>query len=246
MPAGFGYQFRHHANPVASVSRRRANPRVPVRVKICGITSLADAEAAIRFGADALGFMFYEPSPHCLTFAQAAAIIRDLPPLIATVGVFVDAPEATVREAIATTGINTLQFHGHESPEFCRQFGLKTLRAFRLRDRATLDELPAHRDSAWLLDSYVPGVPGGSGQTFNWDLAVAARALGGRVILAGGLTPANVEAAVRQVRPFGLDVSSGVESAPGRKDPARLEAFLLRARAAWAALAPAAPAAPNP
>lgn len=240
-PAGFGYQFRHHANHVASESRCRTNPRVPVRIKICGITSRADAEAAIRFGADALGFMFYAPSPRFLDFGPAAAIIRDLPPLIATVGVFVDAPEAFVREAIARTGINTLQFHGHESPEFCRQFGLPTLRAFRLRDQSTLNELPAHRESAWLLDSYVPGVPGGSGQTFNWDLAVAARNLGGRVILAGGLTPANVEAAVRQVQPYGLDVSSGVESAPGRKDPARLESFLLRARSAWVALASTPP-----
>jgi phosphoribosylanthranilate isomerase len=153
------------------------------------------------------------------------------------VGVFVDPSPEFVREVITQTGLNTLQFHGHETPEFCAQFGLKTIKAFRLRDRSTLAELPAHRGSAWLLDSYVAGVPGGSGRTFNWDLAIEAKRLGNPVFLAGGLTPENVAEAVRHVAPFGVDVSSGVEATPGRKDPARLQQFIARARAAAADLA---------
>lgn len=202
------------------------------------MTNVDDAEAAVRFGADALGFLFYAPSPRHVSFDQAAEIIQRLPPFVAAVGVFVDAPAAFVQEAIDRTGINTLQFHGHETPAFAAQFGLKTLRAFRLRDRSTLDDLLAHRASAWLLDSYVPGVPGGSGQTFNWDLALAAKQLGGCIILAGGLTPENVASAVRYVQPYGLDVSSGVEATPGRKDASKVAEFIARARAA-AAEAPA-------
>jgi phosphoribosylanthranilate isomerase len=200
-----------------------------LRIKICGITSLADAEAAVEAGADALGFMFYAPSPRYVSFATAAGIISRLPPFITSVGVFVDAPAAFVQEAIAQTGINTLQFHGQETPAFAAQFHRKTIRAFRLRDRSSLDELTSHQASAWLLDSYVPGVLGGSGQTFNWDLAIAAKRLGGCVIQAGGLTPANVQDAVRQVQPYGLDVSSGVESVPGRKDAAKMTRFITLA-----------------
>lgn len=207
---------------------------MPVRIKICGITSVGDAEAAVRAGADALGFMFYEPSPRRIALPAAAEIIAGVPPTIATVGVFVDPSPEFVREAIERTRINTLQFHGDESPAFCAGFGLKTLKAFRLRDLETLAELPAHKASAWLLDSYVAGTPGGSGRTFNWDLAVEAKKLGRPIFLAGGLTPENVGEAIRRVGPFGVDVSSGVESAPGRKDPARVAEFVVRAREAAA------------
>jgi phosphoribosylanthranilate isomerase len=208
-----------------------------VQIKICGITTLADAEAAMSAGADALGFMFYSASPRYLAPGAAADIIARVPPTIAAVGVFVDPSPGFVRAVIGRTGISTLQFHGNETPAFCAQFGAKTIKAFRLRDRAALAALMPHRGSAWLLDSYVPDVPGGSGKTFNWDLAIEARRLGNPIFLAGGLNPENIGEAIRRVAPYGVDVSSGVEAAPGRKDPARLERFIGRARATAAEIA---------
>ena len=205
-----------------------------VRVKICGITNRDDALAAAAAGADALGFMFYEPSPRHLSLAVAAEIIRALPPFIAKVGVFVDAPAELVQRAIKECGLDTVQLHGDESPDYCREFTVQTIKAFRVRNEETLKQLPAYKTSAWLLDSYVPGQPGGTGARFNWELARAATHLGRPVILAGGLTPANVAGAVHEVRPFGLDVSSGVESGPGRKDHAKVMEFIAAAKAAGA------------
>lgn len=202
-----------------------------VKVKICGITSLADALAASEAGADALGFMFYPPSPRFISNGAAREIIRELPPFIARVGVFVDPTDEQVRQAIAETGIDTLQFHGNETPEFCRRFGLKTLKAFRVRDAESLRATEPFTSEAWLLDSYVAGQLGGTGARFNWDLATAA-ARQHRVILAGGLTPENAADAVRGVRPYGLDVSSGVESAPGHKDAGKVCAFIAAAKGA--------------
>ena len=199
------------------------------RVKICGITRLEDALGAVAAGADALGFMFYEPSPRFISCDAAAEIIRQLPPFVARVGVFVNADEATVRRTIAATGIDTLQFHGDEAPEFCALFPLTTYKAFRLRDATSLDDCRRYPNLAWLLDSYLPGQPGGTGATFNWDLAIEAKKLNPNIILAGGLTPENAAEAVRRVRPYALDVSSGVESAPGRKDAAKVRAFIARA-----------------
>ena len=201
-----------------------------VRVKICGITSADDARAAVGAGADALGFMFYEPSPRCVTPEQAAAIIAKLPTHVAKVGVFVDADEAAVRTTAAMAGLDTLQFHGSEPPEFCARFELRTIKAFRVKDSGSLAQLPDYETDAWLLDSYVQGVPGGTGERFNWDLAVEAKRLGRPILLAGGLTPENVGEADGQVTPYGLDVSSGVEAAPGRKDAAKVAAFIASAR----------------
>ena len=201
-----------------------------VRVKICGITSADDARAAVGAGADALGFMFYEPSPRCVTPEQAAAIIAKLPTHVAKVGVFVDADEAAVRTTAAMAGLDTLQFHGSEPPEFCARFELRTIKAFRVKDSGSLGKLPDYETDAWLLDSYVQGVPGGTGERFNWDLAVEAKRLGRPILLAGGLTPENVGEAVGQVTPYGLDVSSGVEAAPGRKDAAKVAAFIASAK----------------
>jgi phosphoribosylanthranilate isomerase len=163
---------------------------------------------------------------------RASEIIRQLPPLIAKVGVFVNPTEEEVRRALEQCGLDTLQFHGEEPPQFCRQFGLKVIKAFRIRDAASLEAVRPYATEAWLLDSYVAGKQGGTGTPFHWDLAVAAVKWGGRVLLAGGLTPENVAAAVRQVRPYGLDVSSGVESAPGKKDAAKVRAFIQAARTA--------------
>lgn len=200
-----------------------------VKIKICGITSVEDALAAVEAGADALGFMFYASSPRCVTTKQAAAIIRALPALVAKVGVFVNPAEDEVRRAIAECGIDTLQFHGEEPPEFCLRFGLKSMKAFRVQGPEVLGVLPKYSGITWLLDSFVPGTRGGTGHTFNWEIAAQAVKLGGRVVLAGGLTPDNVASAVQAVRPYALDVSSGVESAPGRKDAAKVRAFITAA-----------------
>ena len=201
-----------------------------VKVKICGITSAEDAMAAVDAGADALGFMFYAPSPRCVTRKAAARIIQQLPPFVAKAGVFVNPTVEEVRQAIAECGLDTLQFHGEEPPEFCRQFELKALKAFRVQGPETLKLLPDYSAMAWLLDSFVAGTRGGTGNTFNWDVAAQAVKLGGQVILAGGLTPENAAEAVRKVRPYGLDVSSGVESAPGKKDAAKVHAFIAAAK----------------
>ncbi len=213
-----------------------------VRIKICGITNVSDALAAVDAGANALGFMFYAPSPRAVTVQQAAAIIRELPPFVARVGVFVDPAEGEVRRAMAEAGIDTLQFHGNESPAFCRSFGppdggiagRRVVKAFRVKDASSLAVLESYDTEAWLLDAFVAGQLGGTGARFNWELARGAIARGGpqRVILAGGLTPENAAQAVQEVAPYGLDVSSGVESAPGRKDAEKMRRFIREARRA--------------
>lgn len=202
-----------------------------VKVKICGLTRAVDAQAAVEAGADALGFVFYERSARYLSAAQAAAIIGELPPFVARVGVFVNALEPFLREVAAECGLDTLQLHGDESPEFCRRLQpWKIIKAFRMHNREALRRLPEYRGLAWLLDSYVPGQMGGSGARFDWDLAGEAAKLGGKIILAGGLTPENVAEAVRRVRPYAVDVSSGVESAPGKKDPHKIRDFIQAAQ----------------
>ena len=207
-----------------------------VRVKICGITNLADARAAIAAGADALGFVFVPGTPRYISPDLAGEIVRELPPFIARVGLFVDAETRTVAEALVRSGMDTLQFHGEETPDFVRQFrrAVKVMKAFRVRGEETLLRLPAYADAvdAILLDAYVAGAHGGTGARFDWKLAVQARNLGRPLVLAGGLTPANVAEAVRTVRPYGVDVSSGVESAPGQKDPEKLAGFVRAARSA--------------
>ncbi|HVY69213.1 MAG TPA: phosphoribosylanthranilate isomerase [Verrucomicrobiae bacterium] len=204
-----------------------------VRVKICGITSEADALKAVEAGADALGFMFYEGSPRNLSVDTAAGIIHALPPFVARVGVFVNASLEIIQGA-ATAGLDTVQLHGDETPEFCRQVALatplKVVKALRVRDGSSLAVLPSYTTSAWLLDSYVPGQLGGTGARFNWDLACDAVGLGRPVILAGGLNPKNAAEAARQVRPFALDVSSGVELSPGKKDANKVRDFIAAVR----------------
>jgi len=201
-----------------------------VLVKICGITSAPDALAAVEAGADALGFMFYDKSPRSVSTAAAAEIARQLPAHVARVGVFVDAEEERVLRAIRECGLNLLQFHGDETPEYCLQFGLMSMKAFRMRDAGSLQALAAYRTDAWLLDAHTPDKPGGTGEQFDWELAVEAVKLGRPVFLAGGLTPENVADAVRKVRPFGVDVSSGVESSPGKKDHEKIRKFIAAVR----------------
>jgi phosphoribosylanthranilate isomerase len=204
---------------------------MPVIVKICGITNLADGQAAAEAGADALGFVFCEQSPRWVSIEAAARIIRDVQPFVIKVGVFVNAPEDLVARAARECSLNLLQFHGDESPEYCLQFGLMSMKAFRIRDAASLEAVPAYHTDAWLLDAYNPTKAGGTGETFNWDLALQARRWGRPIFLAGGLTPENVTEAVRQARPYAVDVSSGVEAAPGRKDHAKVRAFIQAAKA---------------
>ncbi len=204
------------------------------KVKICGITNLADAQMAVAAGADLLGFVFYDQSPRFITLSAAAEITRHLPPYVLRVGLFVNAEEPFIFSAIQACGLNLLQFHGEEPPEFCTQFGLMTIKAFRISDASSLAAIPQYATDAYLLDAYTPGIRGGTGHRFNWDLAVQAREFGKPIFLAGGLTPDNVGAAIRQVRPFAVDVSSGVESSPGKKDPAKVQAFIANVRAASA------------
>jgi len=202
-----------------------------VKVKICGITRVADAQAAEAAGADMIGLMFYEGSPRHVTLEQAVEISRSVSSFVLKVGVFVNPEEADVMEAIRACGLNLLQFHGDEPPEFCTQFGVMNMKAFRVRDAGSLKALTDYPTDAWLLDAYSKAGLGGTGEKFNWDLAVEANKLGKPIFLAGGLTPENVADAVARVNPFAVDVSSGVESAPGRKDPAKVKEFVHAAKA---------------
>lgn len=196
------------------------------RVKICGITCLADAVAAVEAGASALGFVFYEPSPRYVSAEVAADIIRQLPPFVTTVGLFVNASEADVTRVLQQTGIDLLQFHGDETESFCCSFARPYIKAFRVRPELDLTAQVALYPSARgvLLDAYRPGVPGGTGEVFDW--ALIPPTLAPKVILAGGLEATNVAQAIEQVVPYAVDVSGGVEAAPGRKDRARINAFM--------------------
>ncbi len=201
-----------------------------VKVKICGITSLEDGLIAAEAGADALGFVFWENSPRFIWPKTAAEIARQVPGWVLKTGVFVNPSEDLVLRAIGECGLNLLQFHGEETPEFCLQFGVMTMKAFRVRDAASLEDLERYATDAWLLDAFVPGKPGGSGATFNWELAGEVQRRGRPVFLAGGLTPSNVAEALRVASPYGVDVSSGVEIAPGKKDHAKVRAFIKSVR----------------
>lgn len=196
------------------------------RVKICGITRVEDALAAARLGADAIGLVFYAKSPRAVSIVQAQAIVRALPPFINAVGLFVDAAPREIRAVLAALPLQLLQFHGNEGPEECRGYGLPYLKALRMREDMDLAAAARpYEDAAGILvDAYVEGVAGGSGTTFNWSSLPSGLAL--PVILAGGLNPDNVAAAVRQVCPWAVDVSGGVESAPGVKDTAKIAAFI--------------------
>lgn len=203
-----------------------------LKVKICGITNMADADAAVQAGADLLGFVFYEKSPRHVSMETAAEICRAVPAEVQRVGLFVNAEPDFVIEASQRCQLQLLQFHGEESPEYCRQFRAKTMKAFRVKGPETLMQMEPYQTDFWLLDAFVPGKPGGTGQTFDWQLAAQAVGADRPVFLAGGLTPDNVADAVRTVRPYGVDVSGGVEAKPGRKDHDKVRAFIQSARQA--------------
>jgi phosphoribosylanthranilate isomerase len=203
-----------------------------VKVKICGLTNVEDALAAVEAGADLLGFVFWEKSPRYVSIETAREIARQLPPATRRVGVFVDARVEQVMFSLRICDFGALQFHGQESPAFCRQFSVMTIKAFRVRDAASLQVMAGYDTDAFLLDSQVEGKPGGTGETYDWSLAAAAKTFDKPVFLAGGLTPQNVAAAVRAAQPYGVDVSSGVEAAPGKKDRQKMRDFVAAVRAA--------------
>jgi len=201
-----------------------------VKVKICGITSLEDALSAVAAGADALGFVFHPASPRHISPAQAAEIIKQLPPLIQTVGLFVNEAQDTVNRTADQCGLDVIQLHGEETPEYCDSVRRRVIKAFRVKDINTLDALAQYHVSGSLLDAWFPAAHGGTGQTFNWGIAAEAVTRGYRIVLAGGLTPDNVTEAVRLVQPYAVDVSSGVECFPGHKDGEKIRKFIIQAR----------------
>lgn len=207
--------------------------RQSVKVKVCGITNAEDAWTAVEAGADALGFIFYKQSPRYVVPAVASRIIAELPPLIVTVGVFVNEGMATVRSIMDTCGLAMAQLHGDENASYCHELSRPSMKALRLKDRGSLLALAEYQGRGgvrgFVLDTFSELAYGGTGQVTDWALA-ADVAKSARVLLAGGLTPDNVTEAIRTVHPYGVDVSSGVESAPGKKDPAKVRAFLETVR----------------
>jgi phosphoribosylanthranilate isomerase len=197
-------------------------------VKICGITRTADATVAAQAGADAIGLVFYPPSPRFLSIERAREVRDALPPFVQTVALFVNADAAQVSQVIGRVHPALLQFHGDEAADFCAQFGLPFVKACRVRKGVDALEYlrPFSQAAAWLFDSHVPEY-GGVGESFDWSLVPATDK---PVILSGGLSQANVGAAIRRVRPWGVDVSSGVESAKGIKDAAKIAAFIAEVR----------------
>ncbi|MFZ5594957.1 MAG: phosphoribosylanthranilate isomerase [Pseudomonadota bacterium] len=200
------------------------SPRV--RVKICGITRREDALAAVALGADAIGLVFYRQSPRAVSIAQAQAMVHALPPFVTVTGLFVDAPEPEVRAVLDQVRVDLLQFHGDEPPGDCNRYGKPYIKAVRMRGGVDVAAIASqHADaSGLLLDSYRAGVAGGTGDTFDWTRVP--RDLDKPVILAGGLTPENVAEAIRQVQPYAVDVSGGVETAKGIKSADKIAAFM--------------------
>ena len=203
------------------------------KIKICGITNLDDALLAADLGADALGFIFYAKSPRSISPEAAREIIAGLPPFVLTVGVFVDEPLETVQAIAATARLDWVQLHGSEPPDYCAALDRNVMKVISVADINSLRAMAAYQGvvRALLLDTHKVGAKGGTGEVFDWSLAVRAKQYG-PIVLAGGLNPDNVAAAVYTVAPAAVDVASGVEAAPGLKDPARLRAFIARAREA--------------
>lgn len=206
---------------------------MPPKIKICGITNQDDAERAVHEGADALGFVFYSQSPRYVEPAVAKQIIRSLPPFVLPVGVFVNQDLDSVRRLFDDCGLALAQLHGDESPDFCESLKRPVLRALRLRGRSSFLALAEFKGRmgvrGFVVDAFSDTVYGGTGHTTDWSLAgEVAKAV--PILLAGGLTPENVQEAIRQVQPYGVDVSSGVEQSPGRKDSAKMRAFIQSVR----------------
>ena len=201
-----------------------------VKVKVCGMTSLEDALVAVEGGADAVGFIFYKKSPRSVTMKTVREIVLELPPFVDTVGVFVDETAEQINKIADYCNLDIIQLHGDESPTFCKKIRRKVIKAFRIKDMQSVKKLSNFQVSGFLLDTFSENLHGGTGKVFDWNLALPAKKFG-PVIMAGGLTPNNVQQAVRQIRPYGVDVCSGVESEPGIKDHKKVRAFLNNAKA---------------
>jgi phosphoribosylanthranilate isomerase len=198
------------------------------KIKICGITNLADAQAVVDLGADMLGFVF-APSPRQVTIAQAKKIITELKEEIKLVGVFANQPRTEVAKIAEQVPLDYLQLHGEESPEYCSSFDLPVIKAFSIKDKRSLKKLKLYQVDKYLLDTYDPNQLGGTGKIFNWDLAVLAKQQGD-IILAGGLNSENINQALKKVNPDGVDLSSGVEVKPGVKDQEKMKNFIRKVR----------------
>lgn len=198
-------------------------------VKICGITNLEDAQHAVRCGADAIGFVFFEESPRFISHRRAADIAESLPEHISKIGVFVNSDLKFVRDIVKHVNLSAVQLLGNDGPDDLVNFETSVIKVFRVKKDFDVEVMKNYIVDAFLLDAFQQGSFGGTGKTFDWNLAVKAKEYG-RIILSGGLTPENVEDAVRFVRPYGVDVSSGVESAPGKKSPAKVREFIMRAK----------------
>ena len=200
------------------------------RVKICGITNEEDALKAAYYGAWAVGFIFHKRSPRYVSPSKVRTIVESLPPFVTPVGVFLDHSEHAVRDICRLTRISTVQFHGEESPGFCKRFkNFKIIKAFRVMDFFNFRSVLQYKVDAYLFDTFSETAAGGTGKTFNWDL-LKGQAFDRPVILSGGLNPANVRQAVEAVRPYAVDVASGVEKSPGIKDHRQMKAFLDQAQ----------------
>ena len=205
--------------------------RAMVRVKICGITNRQDARMSVEMGADAIGFIF-APSPRQITPEKAREIICGIPPFVQTVGVFVNERPDTVRRIMGFCGLDLIQFHGDESPEVCGDFMPHTIKAFRIRDRSVLQTIKPYygKIRAMLFDTYAKKTMGGTGKTFDWSTAVTGKVLGVPIILSGGLRPSNIVSAISKVNPFAVDVNSGIEELPGKKDHSLMEELMENIR----------------
>ena len=201
-----------------------------IKVKICGITNKEDALYAVECGADALGFIFYEKSPRYIEPDNAKTIIAALPPFVTTVGVFVNKDFNDIRDITLLTGVTVVQLHGDESPSYCNLVEGKLIKAIRVKNDSSIEGLKKYDVDTFLLDSFDKNSFGGSGLTFDWKLAEKAKQYG-KIILAGGLTPDNVEEAVKKVAPYGVDVNSGVEKKPGIKNKNKVKEFIIRSKA---------------
>ncbi len=221
MAAAAGYNATPYLNQASQMTQTART-----RIKICGITREQDLRVAASFGADAIGLVFYEKSPRHVSVQQAAQLAHSAPPFVTVVGLFVNPTADYVREVLAKVPLDVLQFHGEEAPQFCAQFGRPYLKAIRVRAGVDLVQCASRYASAQglLLDAFVEGMQGGTGESFDWALIPHDLPL--PVILSGGLHAGNVAAAIRQVRPYAVDVSSGVEAAKGIKDAAKVAAFI--------------------
>jgi phosphoribosylanthranilate isomerase len=199
---------------------------VRTRVKICGITRVEDALSAVEQGADAIGLVFYPPSPRYVSALQAAEIAQVLPAFVTVVGLFVDAPSADIETVLSKVPIDLIQFHGNETPEQCRRYAKPYIKAIRVKTDTNLIQYQSDFSDAkaLLLDTYTDGVPGGTGQVFDWN--VIPKHMTKQLVLAGGLDANNVTQAIKLVKPYAVDVSGGVESAKGIKDAAKIAAFM--------------------